>query len=204
MKGGNYMITFNDLIDKIKSYEGWREKRYICPSGVVTIGYGFTANCFDNGVVPKFMTITEGDRLLSELVEKHLKKVQTYLKNWGYSTEDILILQYPLTDFAYNCGFGNLQRLTQNGTRTVLEISGKITEYNKANGVELTGLTKRRKWERDAIMSAYDYYNQTRTPVTVYTVFDIQRWLNVHHDCKLTVDGICGKNTCSAIMQYLK
>jgi GH24 family phage-related lysozyme (muramidase) len=51
-----------------------------------------------------------------------------------------------LCSFAYN--IGSIDTLTQNGKRSIKEISAKILAYNKAGGKELPGLTKRRKAEK--------------------------------------------------------
>lgn len=55
-----------------------------------------------------------------------------------------------LTSFTYNCGAGNLQRLTANGARTEQEIAEHITAYTKSKSeVNRNGLKKRREAEKN-------------------------------------------------------
>ena len=51
-----------------------------------------------------------------------------------------------LLSFTYN--IGSIDQLTNNGKRTINEISNKIPEYNKVNGKPLQGLTRRRRFEK--------------------------------------------------------
>ena len=54
-----------------------------------------------------------------------------------------------LTSFTYNCGFGNLKKLTANGTRNEQEIAEHITAYIKSKSeVNRNGLKKRREAEK--------------------------------------------------------
>ena len=53
-----------------------------------------------------------------------------------------------LVSFTYNCGNGNLKKLTNNGNRSLTEISNALPQYNKAAGKVLAGLTRRRKAEQ--------------------------------------------------------
>ena len=61
-----------------------------------------------------------------------------------------------LTSFSYNLGLGNLNKLTEEGTRGDQEISEMILEYNKAGGKPLKGLTKRRQAEAKLFTQGYD------------------------------------------------
>ena len=62
-----------------------------------------------------------------------------------------------LVSFTYNCGVGNLKNLTQNGKRTLAQISGKILLYNKAGGVVLRGLQRRRAAEKELFDTPIEY-----------------------------------------------
>lgn len=131
-------ISQNGL-NLIKSFEGCRLSAYKCPAGVWTIGYGHT------GGVKSGQTITKekaDDYLVSDLqrFENHVAKYDSKY-HWNQNQFDALV------SFAYN--IGNIDQLTANGTRTIQQISEKITSYNKANGAELAGLTRRRKAEKD-------------------------------------------------------
>lgn len=138
------MKTSSVGISLICKYEGCRLNAYKCPSGVWTIGYGHTAG------------VKEGDKLISKeeaeaLLASDLLIYEQYVKtfgeyNWTQNEFDALV------SFTYNCGFGNLQKLLNNGRRTKAEIADKITLYNKSRGVALLGLTKRRVEERNLFM----------------------------------------------------
>ena len=54
-----------------------------------------------------------------------------------------------LVSFTYNCGVKNLKNLTQSGKRTLSQISIKLPLYNKAGGVVLRGLQRRRAAEKE-------------------------------------------------------
>lgn len=59
-----------------------------------------------------------------------------------------------LVSFTYNCGSGNLLKLTKSQTRTKQEISDHIEAYNKgANGLVLAGLVRRRKEEKELFLT---------------------------------------------------
>lgn len=147
-------MTYEQLINKIKSWESFRAEVYICPAGEKTIGYGFTAPCFPNGKVPNTITKQDADELLNKIVTKYVDNVKMRLENWHYNEWEINALLYPLTDFTYNCGYGNLDRLTQYGKRDFWEICEHICQYNKSNGKVLNGLKKRRDWEYAEILDA--------------------------------------------------
>lgn len=197
-------MTFDELMLNIKIWEGFKTNRYQDAGGVPTIGYGFTASCFENGLVPATITKTKADEILEDMVTRTCVSVSGYLNKWGYSQEDIDILLYPLTDFTYNCGVGNLATLCEKGNRTVDNIIVAIVKYNKCKGKELPGLTRRRTWERDEIIKAK---GNSKTPAfnpKQYTVADLQTRVNEFYGSKvLKVDNIFGKNTLSYTMAML-
>lgn len=151
-------ISKNGL-NLIKEFEGCQLKAYLCPAGVVTIGWG-TTNA-DSKVTG--LTITMGTKITQKKADEMLEKtvnskytssVDKYMKKYNFNQN-----QYDaLVSFAYN--IGSIDQLTSNGTRSIAEISNKILLYNKANGKELPGLTRRRKAEK----KLFD------TPVTVKEV----------------------------------
>lgn len=122
----------------LKKFEGCRLKAYWDVDGY-SIGYGH-----HGADVTKDMKITQ------EQAEDFLKKdVAKFEKSVNALKYDLNQNQFDaLVDFTYNCGAGNLARLTANNTRTLKEISGKITAYCKAGGVALPGLVNRRRAEK--------------------------------------------------------
>ena len=135
------MKTSPKGVSLIKSFEGCRLKAYKCPAGVWTIGYGYTAGVKEGDTITQE---TADDYLRNDLA-KYEKAVQNYdgIYNFNQNQFDALV------SFTYNCGVGNLKNLTQNGKRTLEQISVKLPLYNKAGGVVLRGLQRRRAAEKD-------------------------------------------------------
>lgn len=132
-------MKFEELVEKVKEFEGFRNTAYRCPAGVLTIGYGRTENVEPNEVTNVSReTIWLKGRLLDDM-SYVIYKMQKY----NLSDNEI----YALTDFVFNLGRKRLDTLTVNYTRTKNEIKEAILLYNKANGKVLQGLVKRREWE---------------------------------------------------------
>lgn len=125
----------------IKNFEGLRLTAYKCPAGVPTIGYGHTKN------VKMGDTITPdiADFYLYEDVQSSVKAVNEYDKIYNFTQNEF----DALVSFTFNCGKGNLTKLTGKGTRNKALIGQKILEYNKAGGKVLNGLVRRRQAEHD-------------------------------------------------------
>lgn len=146
-------MTIENLVEKIKEFEGYRDKAYLCPSGVPTIGYGRTT-----GVrLGQTTEIATENIWIWEEITALYTQVKNKMSMWSYGcTENQL---FALTDFAFNLGIGRLNQLTNNGKRTLSEIAEKIPEYCKSAGKVLPGLVKRRNWERELfLISAVENY----------------------------------------------
>ena len=132
-------MKFEELVEKVKQFEGFRNTAYRCPAGVLTIGYGRTENVKQNDVTNVSReTIWLKGRLLDDM-----SYVRYKMQKYNLSDNEI----YALTDFVFNLGRKRLDTLTVNYTRTKNEIKEAILLYNKANGKVLQGLVKRREWE---------------------------------------------------------
>lgn len=134
------MTTSSAGIELIESFEGLRLTAYQDSVGVWTIGYGHT------GGVKRGMTITkaQAEEYLKSDVKSAEKSVSAYMSKYSFNQNQF----DALVSFTFNCGAGNLKSLTASGTRTIAQISEKITAYNKAGGKVLAGLTKRRNAEK--------------------------------------------------------
>ncbi len=135
------MKTSSKGVSLIKSFEGCRLKAYKCPAGVWTIGYGHTAGVKEGDTI----TQEQADEYLRNDLAKYEKAVLNYnaIYNFNQNQFDALV------SFTYNCGVGNLKNLTQSGKRTLAQISAKLPLYNKAGGVVLRGLQRRRAAEKE-------------------------------------------------------
>ena len=132
-------MKFEELVEKVKEFEGFRKTAYRCPAGVLTIGYGRTENVKENEVTNVSReTIWLKSRLLDDMSYVIYK-----MEKYNLSDNEV----YALTDFIFNLGRKRLDTLTVNYTRTKNEIKEAILLYNKANGKVLPGLVKRREWE---------------------------------------------------------
>ena len=122
----------------IKKYEGCRLTSYICPAGILTIGYGHTGK----DVKPN-QTITKKKAI--SLLKKDLARFERHVQSYNYIYEWTDNEFSALVSFAYN--IGNIDQLTAYGTRTRSQIRSAMVKYVKANGKTLQGLVKRRKAE---------------------------------------------------------
>lgn len=122
----------------LKSFEGCRLKAYWDVNGY-SIGYGH-----HSADITKDMSITQkvADEFLKKDLAKFEKAVNALKYDFNQNQFDALV------DFAYNCGTGNLLKLTANNTRSIQQIGYKIPAYCKAGGVKLMGLVKRRNAEQ--------------------------------------------------------
>lgn len=143
----NKKISSN-CIDLVKKYEGFREEAYYDEVGVITIGYGTTnadRKITQVNITPG-LTINERMGLKWLVMSLNVKYLPLVLKyddkyNWNQNQLDALV------SFCYN--IGSIDQLTAKGTRSVDTIADKILEYTKAGGVELRGLVRRRREERE-------------------------------------------------------
>lgn len=188
-------MDYEKLVAKIKEFEGFRAKAYYCPSGVLTIGYGRTSNVKPGDVT----TEAAEDVWIRMRLAKDEKEIKAYLKEHNYKMKEYQI--QALTSFVYNCGLGNLYKLTQNGTRTAAEISKMIPSYNKGGGKVLSGLVKRRAWEKDLFDGKLE---KTEPKIKENpTAKDLQELLNKVGGFNLEVDGKIGKKTIKAAYTYI-
>ena len=132
-------MKFEELIEKVKEFEGFRKTAYLCPAGVLTIGYGRTEKVKQNEVT----NVSRETIWLKKRLELDMNYVRNKMAKYNLSDNEV----YALTDFIFNLGRKRLDTLTVNFTRTKNEIKEAILLYNKANGKVLPGLVKRREWE---------------------------------------------------------
>ena len=126
---------------RLTAYKATRRDKYY------TIGYGHYGADVKQG-----MTISEAqaEAYLRQDVAEAEASVNKYSGyRWNQNQFDALV------SFAYNVG--GIDGLTNNGKRSVAEISAKLPEYVYSGGVKLEGLVRRRAAEK----ALFD------TPVTV-------------------------------------
>ena len=129
-KGLKLIEQFEGL--RLTAYKATRRDKYY------TIGYGHYGADVKQG-----MTITEAqaEAYLRQDVAEAEAAVNKYSGyGWNQNQFDALV------SFAYNVG--NIDGLTNNGKRSVSEISAKLREYVYSGGVKLEGLVRRRAAEK--------------------------------------------------------
>lgn len=130
-------------LDLIKSFEGCKLTSYLCPAKVWTIGFGHTGD----DVKPNMnISLARAEELLKQDLAKFEQGVQKIV------TSTLNENQFSaLVSFAYNCGLGNLKSSTLlkkvNINPNDKTIASEFLKWDKAGGVVLAGLTKRRASE---------------------------------------------------------
>lgn len=129
-------------LNLIKSFEGCKLTAYKCVSTekYYTIGYGHYGSDVKAGMT---ITLKRAEELLLQDCQKFVNHVNTYMDKYNFNQNQF----DALVSFAYN--IGNIKQLSANGTRTIAQISAKITAYNKSGGKVLKGLVKRRAKEKE-------------------------------------------------------
>lgn len=129
-------------LNLIKSFEGCKLTAYKClpTEKYYTIGYGH----YGSDVTPG-MKITEeqAEELLAQDCKKAIKNVNSFMSKYSFNQNQF----DALVSFAFN--IGSINQLTASGTRTLEQISSKITAYNKSGGRVIAGLVKRRAKEKE-------------------------------------------------------
>lgn len=130
-------------IDLIKSFEGFRSEAYICPGGVLTIGYGHTKNVKDGDTITK----AAAEKLLYEDVEYYAESVSKHI------TSAINQDQFDaLVSLCYNIGptrFFNspVRRIVNENPREYARIEKAFHQHIRGGGEILPGLVRRREEE---------------------------------------------------------
>jgi lysozyme len=147
------MVISNKLKELVKHFEGCKLTSYVCSAGHNTIGYGNTF--YENGVKVKpgdKITQQRAEELLDVILIKFVQQTNELIKsNINQNQKD------ALTDFAYNCGVGNLRSSTLlklvNANPNDPEIRTQFMRWNKGGGKVLNGLTRRREAEANLYFS---------------------------------------------------
>jgi GH24 family phage-related lysozyme (muramidase) len=132
----------------IKEFEGFRSKAYVCPAGVLTIGYGHTSAAGDPAVV-RGMEITNGvaHEILRSDLERFERGVTSLVKvDLDQNQFDVLV------SFAFNCGLGNLKKSTllkRVNAKRFEDVPAELMKWTRGGGKVLPGLVRRRRAEAE-------------------------------------------------------
>lgn len=136
----------------ILAHEGFREKAYLCPAGVVTIGYGHTGTNAQGHELKLGDTVTDAEAI--ELLWSDIKWAED-----AVNAEHMILDQNQfdaLVSFVFNVGISAfkhstlLRRLKAKDFRSAAD---EFLRWNKVRGKVSAGLTARRKAERDLFLS---------------------------------------------------
>jgi GH24 family phage-related lysozyme (muramidase) len=138
----------------IANFEGLRLNAYQDSGGLWTIGYGTTINPVTGIPIKKGDTITKDTaltwlRMQTAATETQVKGKLKVKQNANQIS--------ALTSLAYNIGIGafsrsTLLRLINTGAKAN-DIAAQFLRWNKVNGKEVPGLTRRRQLEADLYLS---------------------------------------------------
>jgi lysozyme len=146
-----YSKVLEEVIQDIKSKEGFVDTMYICPAGYKTIGYGHRVF---NDTLRK-VNETQAEILLKRDFGKALK----------YAKLDKVDSRYELAvaHFIYCLGVGNYQKSTFRKYLKIGELDSaclELRKWNKINGREFENLTKQREFEINIIKKSKYYKNE--------------------------------------------
>ncbi len=129
---------------KIMLWEGCRYTAYLCPAGVLTIGYGHTGPDVYDG---RTVTPAEAAAIFSADIEKFAIMVESALGSTRLNNDQF----DACVSLAFNIGMGNFQASTLlkkiKANAADPAIANEFKRWNKSNGRELPGLTRRRQEE---------------------------------------------------------
>lgn len=147
------MVISSKLRELVKHFEGCKLTAYVCSAGHNTIGYGNTF--YENGVKVKpgdKITQQRAEELLDVILIKFVQQTNEVIKSSVNQNQ-----RDALTDFAYNCGLGNLKSSTLlkkvNADPNDKTIREEFMRWNKGGGKVLNGLTRRREAEANLYFS---------------------------------------------------
>lgn len=129
-------------LELIKKFEGCKLKAYLCPAGIMTIGYGHTHGVVKNQEI----TQEQADQLLEDDLQIFINAVD--------QNTNVKLTQNEfdaLVAFTFNVGIGAFKQSTlcKLINENKLELAAEqFARWNKAGGKVLPGLVRRRAAEK--------------------------------------------------------
>ena len=144
------MKTSKQGIELIKSFEGLRLRAYVCPAGVLTIGWGHTKGVKAGMVID----LAEAERMLADDIAIAERCVNCDAENLNQNQFDALVsFVFNVRVSAYRSS--KLRRLVVNNPNNPA-IADEFGRWKYANKIVLPGLVRRRKAESDLYFSKSD------------------------------------------------
>jgi GH24 family phage-related lysozyme (muramidase) len=131
----------------VKEFEGCKLKAYRCPAGVLTIGWGHTGPFVTSEALQ--ISQAQADHLLDKDLQRFYEALVGAIPavtSWPPNRIAALV------SWTYNIGIGAMQDSTLRrrilaGENPAKVVAEELPRWNKANGKELPGLTRRRAAE---------------------------------------------------------
>lgn len=147
------LTTSPDGLSVIKHFEALYLRAYQCEAGVWTIGWGHTGIIHNDGTVFEGRVITEAEA--EELLKHDLAKFEARVKR--LVTVELKPCEFDaLVSFDFNTG--GLEKSTLLKKLNLGDLIGAAAEFpkwNKCQGRELRGLTRRRTIERALFLGVF-------------------------------------------------
>ena len=144
------MKTSKQGIELIKSFEGLRLRAYVCPAGVLTIGWGHTKGVKAGMVID----LAEAERMLADDIAIAERCVNCDADSLNQNQFDALVsFVFNVRVSAYRSS--KLRRLVVNNPNNPA-IADEFGRWKYANKIVLPGLERRRKAESDLYFSKSD------------------------------------------------
>jgi GH24 family phage-related lysozyme (muramidase) len=185
----------------VREFEGCHLKAYLCPAGVPTIGWGSTI--IAGKVVREGQSITQAqaDAQLDADLQRFydgLARAIPAVAGWPPNRAAALV------SWTYNVGVGAMQDSTLRrrilaGEDPAQVVAAELPRWNKADGKELPGLTRRRAAEvalfvGQQLQQATGYGNPLQVPW--YAQMDSAD--------RAQSARMCFSSSCAMLLQYLK
>lgn len=196
----------------IGDHEGFVSQAYLCPAGVLTIGYGFTmrSKVFASYWRGKYgRDLRKGDTISRADADILLKKLIDEEYGAAVATKVEPQKQHHFgaaTSVAFNCGTGSLSwKWAQSLLGGFISRAASLlrTTAVTANGRRLDGLVKRR--EDEAKLLEHGVYAHSPTASRSTSAESVKQYqsqlqaLGYYHG---KVDGIAGKQTEAAVLKF--
>ncbi|MFN4975305.1 MAG: lysozyme [Bacteroidota bacterium] len=140
------MKTGKEGKNLIKMYEGFRAFAYLCPAGVMTIGFGTTRINGKPVVANQKVTVDEANLFLDQDLKQFEDAINKLVKiELNQNQFD------ALASFVYNVGIENFRKSTllkKLNANDILGAANEFSRWNRAKGKVLAGLTRRRESEK--------------------------------------------------------
>lgn len=137
------MPNLGELYILIRRFEGCKLTPYLCPAGVLTVGWGSTGH---GVVIGQSWTQAEADARLEQDALKFARGTLAYCPNLAGNAGGLC----AIADYAYNLGLGQLRSSTLRRRVLVSDwrsVAFELRRWVRGGGRVLPGLVKRREAE---------------------------------------------------------